>query len=52
MEICSSLGYSEEALLEKYARVSKVLDIFEGTQQIQQLIVAQHPLGLSSSELK
>ena len=52
VEICSSLGYSEEVLLEKYARDSKILDIFEGTQQIQQLIVARHQLGLSSRELK
>ncbi|HEY9135281.1 MAG TPA: acyl-CoA dehydrogenase family protein [Pseudomonadales bacterium] len=52
VEICSSLGYSEENLLEKYARDSKILDIFEGTQQIQQLIVARHQLGLSSRELK
>lgn len=52
VEICSSLGYSEKYLLEKYARDSKILDIFEGTQQIQQLIVARHQLGLSSRELK
>lgn len=52
VELCSSLGYSEEYLLEKLARDSKVLDIFEGTQQIQQLIVARQVLGLSSSQLK
>ncbi|HEX6150182.1 acyl-CoA dehydrogenase family protein, partial [Nocardioides sp.] len=45
-------GYSETELLEKWARDSKILDIFEGTQQIQQLIVARRLLGLSSSELK
>ncbi|MEV0549400.1 hypothetical protein [Nocardia salmonicida] len=28
------------------------LDIFEGTQQIQQLIVARRVLGKTSSELK
>jgi acyl-CoA dehydrogenase len=28
------------------------MDIFEGTQQIQQLVVARRLLGLSSSELK
>ena len=52
VEICQSLGYSENDLLEKFARDSKILDIFEGTQQIQQLIVARHVLGKSSSELK
>ena len=52
VELCSSVGYSEEELLEKWARDSKILDIFEGTQQIQQLIVARRVLGLSSAELK
>ncbi len=52
VELCASVGYSEEELLEKWARDSKILDIFEGTQQIQQLIVARRILGLSSSELK
>jgi len=52
VSLCQSLGYSEEHLLEKFARDSKILDIFEGTQQIQQLIVARRVLGKSSSELK
>src|SRR5256885_16886644 len=34
-------GYDESTLLEKWARDAKILDIFEGTQQIQQLIVAR-----------
>ncbi len=52
VELCSSVGYSEGELLEKWARDSKILDIFEGTQQIQQLIVARRILGLSSGQLK
>lgn len=52
VELCQSLGYSENELLEKFARDSKILDIFEGTQQIQLLIVARRILGKSSSELK
>ena len=52
VELCGSLGYSEAELLEKWSRDSKILDIFEGTQQIQQLIVARRVLGLSSAELK
>jgi acyl-CoA dehydrogenase len=52
VEICGELGYSENYLLEKLARDSKIIDIFEGTQQIQQLIVARNLLGLSSRELK
>ena len=52
VELCGTLGYSEAELLEKWARDSKILDIFEGTQQIQQLIVARRLLGLTSAELK
>ena len=52
VELCGSVGYSEAQLLEKFARDSKILDIFEGTQQIQQLIVARRLLNKSSAELK
>jgi len=52
VELCSTVGYEEHELLEKWARDSKILDIFEGTQQIQQLIVARRVLGLTSAELK
>lgn len=52
VELAGSLGYTEDELLEKWARDSKILDIFEGTQQIQQLIIARRLLGLSSKELK
>lgn len=52
VELCSSLGYGEEELLEKWGRDSKILDIFEGTQQIQQLIVARRLLNKTSAELK
>ena len=52
VELAASIGYNEDELLEKWSRDSKILDIFEGTQQIQQLIVARRELGKSSSELK
>jgi acyl-CoA dehydrogenase len=52
VELCGALGYSEQELLEKWARDSKILDIFEGTQQIQLLIVARRLLGKRSSELR
>ncbi|MGC2565768.1 MAG: acyl-CoA dehydrogenase family protein [Mycobacterium sp.] len=52
VEIVGTTGYSEQTLLEKWARDSKIMDIFEGTQQIQQLVVARRLLGLSSAELK
>lgn len=52
VELAASIGYNEDELLEKWARDSKILDIFEGTQQIQQLIIARRELGKSSNELK
>jgi acyl-CoA dehydrogenase len=52
VELCSSLGYSYHELVEKWSRDSKILDIFEGTQQIQQLIIARRLLNKSSAELK
>jgi acyl-CoA dehydrogenase len=52
VELCGSLGYGESELLEKWARDAKILDIFEGTQQIQLLIVARQLLGKGSGELK
>ncbi len=52
IELLSSIGYSQQELLEKWGRDSKILDIFEGTQQIQQLIIARKLLGKTSNELK
>jgi acyl-CoA dehydrogenase len=52
VELAGTFGYSERSLLEKWARDSKILDIFEGTQQIQQLIVARRLLNKTSAELK
>lgn len=52
VELCGATGYAETELLEKWARDSKILDIFEGAQQIQLLVVARRLLGLSSAQLK
>jgi acyl-CoA dehydrogenase len=52
IEVCGAMGYGKTELLEKWARDAKILDIFEGTQQIQLLVVARQLLGLSSSELR
>jgi acyl-CoA dehydrogenase len=52
VELCGSTGYSYKELIEKWARDSKILDIFEGTQQIQQLIIARRLLNKNSAELK
>jgi acyl-CoA dehydrogenase len=50
--LAGAVGYGEGELLEKWARDVKILDIFEGTQQIQLLIVARLLLGKTSGELK
>ncbi len=50
--LCGAVGFSEHELLEKWARDAKILDLFEGTQQIQLLIIARQLLGKSSAELK
>jgi acyl-CoA dehydrogenase len=52
LALAGSIGYGEGELLEKWARDVKILDIFEGTQQIQLLIVARQLLGKTSAELK
>jgi acyl-CoA dehydrogenase len=50
--LAGSIGYGESELLEKWARDAKILDLFEGTQQIQLLIIARQLLGKTSAELK
>jgi acyl-CoA dehydrogenase len=50
--LCGAAGYGEGELLEKWARDAKILDLFEGTQQIQLLIIARLLLGKTSAELK
>jgi acyl-CoA dehydrogenase len=52
VRLCGPLGYGQELLLEKWARDAKILDLFEGTQQIQLLIIARQLLGKTSAELR
>jgi len=51
VELLGPLGYSRKLLLEKWMRDAKINDIFEGTQQINLLIVARRILDYSSREL-
>ncbi len=51
VELMGPLGYSRKMLLEKWMRDAKINDIFEGTQQINMLIIARRILGYSSKEL-
>ncbi|MBV8135789.1 MAG: acyl-CoA dehydrogenase, partial [Deltaproteobacteria bacterium] len=51
VELLGPLGYSRKLLLEKWMRDAKINDIFEGTQQINMLIVSRRILGYGSKEL-
>ncbi len=52
VELMGPLGYSKKLLLEKWLRDAKINDIFEGTGQINMLVVARRIFGYSSKELK
>ena len=52
VEIMGPLGYSRELLLEKWFRDAKISDIYEGTGQINRLIVARSILGYSGRDLR
>ena len=52
IELMGSLGYSRRQLLEKWMRDGKVIDLFEGTGQINRLVIARNILGYSGKELK
>jgi acyl-CoA dehydrogenase len=52
VEMMGPLGYSQEFLLEKWFRDAKINDIFEGTGQINLLVVARNLLGYRGSELR
>src|SRR5512147_1218115 len=52
VEILGPLGYSREFLAEKWMRDAKITDIYEGTGQINRLVVARQILGYSGKELR
>jgi acyl-CoA dehydrogenase len=52
VELLGPLGYSRSLLVEKWMRDAKINDIYEGTQQINQLIIARRILGYSSEALR
>ncbi|MFQ5436045.1 MAG: acyl-CoA dehydrogenase family protein [Anaerolineae bacterium] len=52
VELLGPLGYSREWLVEKWMRDAKINDIYEGTRQINQLIIARAILGYTRRELK
>jgi acyl-CoA dehydrogenase len=52
IELLGPLGISREHLLEKWFRDVRITDIYEGTGQIQHLIIARTILGYGRNELK
>jgi acyl-CoA dehydrogenase len=52
VEIMGPIGYTRDHLLEKWFRDAKITDIYEGTGQINRLIVARNILGYRGSQLR
>ena len=51
IEILGPMGVSREHLLEKWFRDVRITDIYEGTGEIQRMIIARTLLGYSRDEL-
>ena len=52
VQLLGPVGYSKKMLVEKWMRDAKINDIYEGTQQINQLIVARRILDYPSAMLR
>jgi len=52
VEILGPLGYSRDMLFEKWFRDAKITDLYEGTGQINRLVVARNILGYRGSQLR
>jgi acyl-CoA dehydrogenase len=52
LEMMGPVGYTRDLLLEKWFRDAKITDIYEGTGQINRLVVARQILGYRGSELR
>lgn len=51
MEVLGAMSLSHDHFAEQYLRDGRIADIYEGTGQIQRLVIARAILGYSSSEL-
>ena len=52
IELYGPEGYSRRHMLEKWMRDAKVYDVFEGTGQVQRLVIARAILNYTRKELK
>src|SRR5207302_4607373 len=48
IQILGGYGYTKEFPVERYYRDAKVTEIYEGTSEIQRLVIARELLGLRS----
>ena len=46
IQIHGGMGYSKELPLERYFRDAKITEIYEGTSEIQRLVIARNLTGL------
>lgn len=46
IQIHGGMGYSKEMPLERYFRDAKITEIYEGTSEVQRLVIARSELGL------
>ncbi len=46
VQIHGGMGYSKELPIERYFRDAKITEIYEGTSEIQRLVIARHELGI------
>ncbi len=46
VQIHAGMGYSKEMPIERYFRDAKITEIYEGTSEIQRLVIARNELGL------
>jgi hypothetical protein len=46
VQIHGAMGYSKELPVERYFRDAKITEIYEGTSEIQRMVIARQELGL------